>query len=60
MHEVGRLDGTGQPKEPYLDLRLVAELPGVEGAERGDDRCDLVVIKVVDVLEFGIVRGLRA
>jgi len=41
MHEVGRLDGAGQPKEPYLDLRLVVELPGVEGVERGDDRRDL-------------------
>src|SRR5215470_11119561 len=41
MHEVGRLHGAGQPKEPYLDLRLVVELPGVEGVERGDDRRDL-------------------
>src|SRR5215510_7278255 len=60
MHEVRRLDGAGQPKEPYLDLRLVVELPGVEGVECGDDRRDLVVIEIVEVLEVGIVRGSQA
>src|SRR5262245_35649773 len=29
----------GNRRKPYLDLRLVVEPPGVEGAERGDDRC---------------------
>src|SRR5262245_35194058 len=33
------------PSPTYLDLRLVVELPGVEGAKCGDDRCDLVVIE---------------
>jgi len=32
------------PSPTYLDLRLVVELPGAEGAKCGDDRCDLVVI----------------
>ena len=47
-------DGAGQTIEPYLDLRcLVIEQPGIEGAERGDDPCDLVVIKEVEALNLG-------